>query len=43
MSNVIDLARRDGEPCIDTVEIARHLGTDHASTIKLVRRYLADF
>ncbi|MCD9005236.1 Rha family transcriptional regulator [Luteimonas sp. XNQY3] len=43
MSNVIHLARHDGEPRVDTLEIAHYLGTDHASTIKLVRRHVARF
>ena len=43
MENVIQLVRHHGEPRVDSMEIARHLGTDHASTIKLVRRYESEF
>ncbi|WP_372382128.1 Rha family transcriptional regulator [Xanthomonas sp. NCPPB 1068] len=42
MNNVIQLAVAAGEPRVDSIQIAQNLGTDHASTIKLIRRYLPD-
>lgn len=43
MSNIIQLTAIDREPRADSVQIAEQLGVAHASTIKLVRRFLPDF
>ncbi len=42
-SNVIQLVRADGEARVDSRLIAEQLGMEHAGTIKLIRKYPADF
>lgn len=43
MTNVIQLIRKDGEPRVDTRELATHLGLQHQNVFEMVKDYRTDF